>query len=96
MGDYLRGKLGSGLVVLGAVQKGRPTLIAMLTPDLVARGLSAVEIVRAAAKVIGGGGGGRPELAQAGGTRSDMLGEALALVPTLVAGPSLKDDGGAS
>ncbi len=84
MGDYLRDRLGSGLVVLGSIQKDRPMLVAMLTADLVAKGLSAVEIVREAAKVIGGGGGGRPEVAQAGGTRTDKLAEALALVPTLV------------
>ena len=84
MGDYLRSKLGSGVVVLGAVRDDRPMLVAMLTPDLVERGLSAVAIVEEAAKLIGGGGGGRPELAQAGGSKPDKLGDALALVPVLV------------
>ena len=86
VGDYLRDKLGSGVVVLGAVLNDRPTMVAMVTPDLVALGVSAVAIVREAAKVIEGGGGGRPELAQAGGKRVDLLDGALARVPELVKG----------
>ena len=86
VGDYLRDKLGSGVVVLGAVLNDRPTMVAMVTPDLVAQGVSAVAIVREAAKVIEGGGGGRPELAQAGGKRVDLLDDALARVPELVKG----------
>ena len=84
MGDWLRDKLGSGVVVLGAVIGGRPVLVAMVTPDLVSRGHSASDIVKGAAKAIGGGGGGRPDVAQAGGRRADGLGEALGLVHRLV------------
>jgi alanyl-tRNA synthetase len=84
MGDWLRDKLGGGVVVLGSVIDERPLLIAMVTPDLVEDGLNAVEIARGAAKAIQGGGGGRPEVAQAGGRRADKLDEALALVPGLV------------
>ena len=67
MGDRLRDKMGSGIVVLGGVFDDRPTLVAMVTKDLVSRGYRAGEIVQAAAKLMGGGGGGRPEVAQAGG-----------------------------
>ncbi len=84
MGDWFRDKLRSGVVVLGAVVNSRPILIAMVTSDLVARGLSASEIARGAAKAIQGGGGGRPDVAQAGGHRADRLDEALRLVPELV------------
>ena len=84
MGDWLRDKLGSGVVVLGSVINDRPLLIAMVTADLVESGLDAVEIARGAAKAIQGGGGGRPEVAQAGGRRADKLDEALRLVPGLV------------
>ena len=38
MGDRLRDRMGSGVVVLGAVIDGRPSLLAMVTPDLVAQG----------------------------------------------------------
>ena len=84
VGDWLRDKMGSGVVVLGAVLNDRPMLVAMVTPDLVEKGLDAIEIAKGAAKVIGGGGGGRPELAQAGGRDASKLDEALDLVPGLV------------
>ena len=84
VGDWLRDKLGSGVVVLGSVLNDRPILVAMVTPDLVAKGIDASVIVREAAKTIRGGGGGQPELAQAGGRRADKLDEALSLVPDLV------------
>ncbi|MCH8205573.1 MAG: alanine--tRNA ligase, partial [Chloroflexi bacterium] len=84
VGDWLRDKLGSGVVVLGSVLNERPILVAMVTQDLVARGLDASQIARGAAKAIQGGGGGRPDVAQAGGQRADKLDEALGLVPELV------------
>ena len=76
-GDWLRDKLDSGVVVLGAVVNDRPTLIAMVTADLIARGLHAGNIVKEAAQAMGGGGGGRPEMAQAGGRRPEALDDAL-------------------
>ena len=84
VGDWLRDKLGSGVLVLGAVMNERPVLIAMVTRDLVDRGLDASRIARDAAKLIGGGGGGRPDIAQAGGQRADRLDDALKAVPELV------------
>ena len=85
MGDYLRDKLGSGVVVLGSVINDRPMLVAMVTSDLIeAKGLNAVDIARGAAKAVGGGGGGRPEVAQAGGRDASKLDDALALTPGLV------------
>jgi hypothetical protein len=52
--------------------------VAALSKDLVERGLSAVDWIKAAAKAVGGGGGGRPDLAQAGGKFPDKLQQALA------------------
>ena len=72
------------MVVLGSVISERPMLVAMVTPDLVAKGLDASVIARGAAKAIQGGGGGNPDVAQAGGRRADKLDEALSLVPDLV------------
>jgi alanyl-tRNA synthetase len=84
MGDWLRDKLGSGVVVLGSVINDRPVLVAMVTPDLVEKGLDASEIARGAAKAIGGGGGGKADVAQAGGRDAAKLDEALNLVAGLV------------
>ena len=76
-GDWLRDKLGSGAVALGAVINDRPTLLIMATNDLVKRGLHAGNAVKEAATVMGGGGGGRPDMAQAGGRQPEKLEEAL-------------------
>ncbi|MDE2884879.1 MAG: alanine--tRNA ligase [Chloroflexota bacterium] len=84
MGDRLRDKLGSGVVVLGSVFNGRPGLLAMVTPDLVERGFDARAIVNEAARVMGGGGGGQPRLAQAGGRDASRLGDALEAVADVV------------
>ncbi len=84
MTDWLRDKLGSAVIVLGAIMGGKPGFVAAVTPDLVERGLNADALVREVAAVVGGGGGGRPTLAQAGGTEPQRLGEALRLVPDLV------------
>ena len=84
VGDWLRDKLGSGVVALGSVLDGRPMLVVMVTQDLVARGFDASVIARGAAKAIQGGGGGRPDVAQAGGRLADKLDEALELVAGLV------------
>ncbi len=84
MGDWLKSKLSSGVIVLAAVHNDRPTIIAMVTPDLVLRGLHAGNIAKETASVVEGGGGGRPEIAQAGGRRADKLDEALRRVPEVV------------
>ncbi|MBM3944033.1 MAG: alanine--tRNA ligase, partial [SAR202 cluster bacterium] len=84
MGDWLRDKLGSGVVVLGSVNDGKPMLIAMVTPDLVQKGFNAADIARGAAKAMQGGGGGRADVAQAGGKLPEKLDEALSRVPDFV------------
>lgn len=84
MGDWLRDKLGSGVVVLGTVIAEKPQILAVVTPDLVKRKLHAGNMVKALAQVMGGGGGGRPDMAQAGGRDVAKLDEALAQVGRLV------------
>ena len=84
MGDFLRDKLRSAVVVLGTLGEGGPILVAMATPDLVERGIDSGRLARNAAKLMGGGGGGRPDMAQAGGRQPEKLDDALASVPALV------------
>jgi alanyl-tRNA synthetase len=86
MGDILRERLGSAVIVLGAVWAGRPNFLAMVTSDLVARGLNAGDIVKEVAREAGGSGGGRPQLGQGGGRDKDRLEGALNLVASLVRG----------
>lgn len=75
--DALKAKLPSAVVILGARSGERVNFLTYVTKDLVARGLNAGEIVRAAASVAGGSGGGRPEMAQAGGKDPEKLETAL-------------------
>jgi alanyl-tRNA synthetase len=75
--DELRGKLGSGVVVLGAAADGKVSLIVGVTKDLVAR-VQAGKIVGLLAAKVGGKGGGRPDLAEAGGSSVEGLDGALA------------------
>jgi alanyl-tRNA synthetase len=84
MGDHLRDRLQSGVIVLGTVINGRPSLLSMVTPDLIARGVRAGDVVNAAASLMGGGGGGRPEVAEAGGKDASKLDAALASVTEIV------------
>jgi alanyl-tRNA synthetase len=83
-GDVLRDKLGSGVIVLAAVWDDKPNFLAMVTPDLVAKGLNAGDIVKKVAQAMGGSGGGRPQLGQGGGKDKDKLEQALKLVAQLV------------
>ena len=75
--DQLRRKHASAALLLGTASSGSANLLCALTDDLVARGLDAGEVVKAAAKHIGGGGGGRADMAQAGGKKPDGLQAAL-------------------
>ena len=81
--DQLRGKLGSGVVVLGAAAEGKVTLIVGVTKDLTGK-LQAGKIVAHLASLVGGKGGGRPDLAEAGGSNPGALDATLAGAPEFV------------
>ncbi|MGA2471063.1 MAG: alanine--tRNA ligase [Solirubrobacteraceae bacterium] len=79
LADRVKGQLvGDGVIVLASAIDGRVSVIVSVAPSIVARGVRAGEIVKAAAVVLGGGGGGRDTLAQAGGSEVGKLGDALA------------------
>ncbi len=84
MSDWLRDKLGSAFVVLGAEINEKPVLVAAATPDVVERGGHAGKLVGQLARRVGGGGGGRAEFAQAGGKDLARLQEALTEAVALV------------
>jgi alanyl-tRNA synthetase len=82
--DSVRERLGSGVIVLGAVTNNTTNLVSAVTKDLTGR-VPANKLIQQVAKVVGGGGGGRPDLAQAGGKNPAELDRALAGVYDLVA-----------
>jgi alanyl-tRNA synthetase len=84
MSDVLREQLKSAVIVLGTVYDNKPVFLAAVTPDLVARGYHAGEIVKQVAMVTGGSGGGKARFAQAGGKDKGRLDEALGLVKDLI------------
>jgi alanyl-tRNA synthetase len=82
--DKLRDHLGSGVVVLGSeTGDGKCSVLVALTKDLTGR-YHAGKIVGRLAEIIGGKGGGRPDFAQAGGTKPEALKEALEAIDGLL------------
>ena len=73
----LRDRMGPGIGVLGSQRDGKGALVGFVSPDLVAEGISAADVLRPAAQILGGGGSRDPELAQAGGPNGERLEEAL-------------------
>jgi alanyl-tRNA synthetase len=77
--DDLKTQIISGIVVVTSICDGKVSLIVGVTQDTTSR-ISAVDLVRAGAEALGGsGGGGRPDLAQAGGTSSDVAASVTAI-----------------
>ena len=76
LADKFKTKIGSGVILLGAESNGKALLISIVTQDLT-KEFKAGDIVKTAAKIVGGGGGGRPDMAQAGGTKPENLDKAL-------------------
>ncbi len=77
MGDQLKIKLCSGVIILASGKGDKVNLIAMATDDVIKKGIHAGNIVKAAAVCCGGGGGGRPNMAQAGGKDASKIEQAL-------------------
>jgi alanyl-tRNA synthetase len=86
MGDQLRARLGSGAAVLAARFPDKVSLFAVVTDDLISKGVRADSLVRDVAAVTGGSGGGRPHMAQGGVGDAELVQDALARAPELVRG----------
>jgi len=83
MGDKIRDKLKSGIVVLGGEYQGKAALLVMVTKDLTDT-YKAGDIIKEVSAKVGGSGGGRPDMAQAGGPNPDKLAEALESVYDII------------
>jgi alanyl-tRNA synthetase len=82
--DRLKARLAPAAVMLGSTAGGKVHLVANFDDVVVARGLSAVDIIREVAPIVSGGGGGRPTMARAGGSDPAGLEQALAQAKALV------------
>lgn len=76
LADSLKQKLGSGVVVLGTSEEDKVFVVSAVSKDLTKR-IKANELIKELASLLGGGGGGRADFAQAGGTKIEMLNQAL-------------------
>ncbi len=74
--DELKQTIGSGIVILGAPNEEKAALVVMVTPDICKR-VSAGQVIKQIAPLVGGAGGGKPELAEAGGKDHSKLAEAI-------------------
>ena len=83
LGDRVRERLGSGVAVLAGGGE-RPMLLAVVTDDLITRGVRADAVIREVAAVVGGKGGGKPHMAQAGVGQPERIPEALGQVGEVV------------
>lgn len=84
LADELKNKLNSGIVILASNQQEKVIFVAMVTEDLVQEGYHAGKLIGKVAKITGGGGGGRPNMAEAGGTKTEKIQEALSEVKNLL------------
>jgi alanyl-tRNA synthetase len=84
LSDRFKQRTAPAAVVLGSRENGTVHLVANFD-DSVAKRLSAGDVVKEIAPIVGGGGGGRPTMARAGGKEPDKLPEALARARELIA-----------
>ena len=85
LADELKKRIGSGVVVLVAVNDGKASLVVGVTEDATGRA-SAVDLVKVGSEALGGtGGGGRPDMAQAGGPDGAAAPKAIAAIEAALA-----------
>ena len=83
LSDRFKQRHAPAAVVLGSRENGTVHLVANFD-TAVAEKVSASDVVRQAATIVGGGGGGRPTMARAGGKDPEKLAEALAEAERLI------------
>ena len=84
LGDRLRDKLRSGIILIGGKsEEGKAMLLCLVTKDLTER-YHAGRIIKEIASLVGGSGGGRPDMAQAGGPNPENLEQAIAKIGDII------------
>jgi alanyl-tRNA synthetase len=83
LADSLRNKWKTGIVVLATAVDSNVAIISAVTKDLTSK-VHAGKLAGSVAAAVGGKGGGRPDMAEAGGSKPDALPAALEDVYTSV------------
>ena len=83
LSDRFKQRHAPAAVVLGSREDGKVHLVANFDASVADR-VSASDVVKQAASIVGGGGGGRPTMARAGGRDPEKLPEALAEAERLI------------
>ncbi|OGX54681.1 MAG: alanine--tRNA ligase [Omnitrophica WOR_2 bacterium RIFOXYA12_FULL_38_10] len=64
--DLIKNKIESAIIVLGGTTDENASIIVSVSNDLIKKNISANDLIKEIAPLIGGSGGGRPQMAQAG------------------------------
>jgi alanyl-tRNA synthetase len=85
IGDKLKNKLKSCVLILSSISNNKINYICMVTDDVIKNhGLKAGDIIKEVAKIAGGGGGGKPNQATAGAKDLSKLEESLSKAEDIV------------
>ena len=77
LGNDILNKIDSGIAVLGSIVNDKPSIVIVVTDDLINKDIKAGELAKEIGASMGGGGGGKPNLATAGGKDKKSLELAL-------------------
>ena len=81
--DSIRNQIGSGVVLVTSSGPGKVSIVASVSRDLTAK-VSAGELVKRLAPIVGGRGGGRPDFAEAGGKDEAKVAELRQEAPSIL------------
>ncbi|MBL7070997.1 MAG: alanine--tRNA ligase [Candidatus Omnitrophica bacterium] len=76
MTDNIKNRIGASIIVLGSEVKGKVALVCAVSKEITDK-VSASDVIKKIAQIVGGSGGGRADFAQAGGKDMTKLDEAL-------------------
>ena len=77
LGNAVLNKVDSGVAVLASIVNDKPSMVIVVTDDLIKKGIKAGDLAKEIGASMGGGGGGKPNLATAGGKDKKSLELAL-------------------
>ena len=85
LADQWKQKAISEVLVLATKNEDKVNLLVAASPEAIAKGVKAGDLIKGIAPKVGGGGGGRPDMAQAGGKNPAGIPDALAEVANWLA-----------